>query len=80
VLTVIIGNKLDADEERKVSAEKGEHKAKELGGIWLEVSAKQGRHINRIFRKIGEHLPELGILKANLKSENSVVLSDVQVP
>lgn len=41
----------------QVSVEEGEGLAKELGGIFLETSAKAGFNIKALFRKIAASLP-----------------------
>ena len=54
---VLVGNKTDLSERRQVSAEEGEAKAKELGVMFIETSAKDGVNIKALFRKIASSLP-----------------------
>ena len=42
---VLVGNKTDLSEKRQVSTEEGEAKAKELGVMFIETSAKGGVNI-----------------------------------
>jgi len=49
---MIIGNKNDLSDERKVSMLEGEDIAKELGYGFLEVSAKSGKYVNEAFEDV----------------------------
>jgi small GTP-binding protein len=49
---LIIGNKLDLIEDRKVSSEEGEQIAKQLNYPFLETSAKTGKNVNESFMTI----------------------------
>merc|ERR1712216_581440 len=57
VIMVLVGNKTDLSEKRQVSTEEGEAKAKELGVMFIETSAKGGVNIKALFRKIASSLP-----------------------
>lgn len=67
VIIVLVGNKSDMNEKRQVTIEEGEKKAKDLGILFIETSAKTGFHIFNIkgtnvkalFKKIGQALPVL---------------------
>ena len=50
--TCLIGNKLDLEEKREVSAEEGAAYAKENNLQFFEVSAKTGSGINDLFNKL----------------------------
>lgn len=52
--TLLIGNKIDLDGQREVSEEEGKIKAKELGVIYYEVSAKTGVNLEELFSNIVE--------------------------
>ena len=52
VIIMLVGNKIDNLDERKVSKEEGAHKAKELNTMFIETSAKTGYNVKRLFRKI----------------------------
>ncbi|MHA1649515.1 MAG: GTP-binding protein [Candidatus Helarchaeota archaeon] len=49
VKSLMVGNKIDLVEERKVSYEEGKKVADELGLSYLETSAKTGDNVNRAF-------------------------------
>ena len=52
--TLLIGNKIDLNGQREVSEEEGKIKAKELGVIYYEVSAKTGVNLEELFSNIVE--------------------------
>ena len=58
-LTVLVGNKCDDTTRRVISSEEGEAKAKSLGLIWFETSAKTGEGVQNVFDKIVSYLPGL---------------------
>ena len=49
ILLVLIGNKIDLENERKISYEEGEIFAKKNGMLFFETSAKNGINISKIF-------------------------------
>ncbi|NVM52380.1 MAG: GTP-binding protein [Candidatus Helarchaeota archaeon] len=49
VKSLLVGNKIDLVEERKISYEEGNKLADELGLSYLETSAKTGDNVNRAF-------------------------------
>eukprot|EP00755_Sulcionema_specki_P004087 Sspe_Gene.29198::Locus_13726_Transcript_1_1_Confidence_1.000_Length_843::g.29198::m.29198/K07893/RAB6A; Ras-related protein Rab-6A len=57
VLIVLVGNKTDRADTREVSIEEGEAKAKELGVMFIETSAKTGYNVKVLFRKVANSLP-----------------------
>lgn len=57
VIIVAVGNKTDLVEKRQVSIEEGDTRAKELGILFIETSAKAGFNIKALFRKIAAALP-----------------------
>ncbi|NVM27499.1 MAG: GTP-binding protein [Candidatus Helarchaeota archaeon] len=52
VQSLMVGNKIDLVEERKVSFDEGKKLADELGLSYLETSAKTGDNVNRTFGAI----------------------------
>ncbi|XP_003391777.3 PREDICTED: ras-related protein Rab6-like [Amphimedon queenslandica] len=60
VVIVLTGNKLDL-EDRVISTEKGESKAKELNVIFVETSAKSGANIKQLFKRAVLALPSMEI-------------------
>jgi GTPase SAR1 family protein len=80
VIIVLVGNKTDLVDKRQVSIEEGEGKAKDLGVMFIETSAKAGFNIKALFRKIAAALPGMETLSSakqedmvdvNLKSSNA---------
>jgi Ras-related protein Rab-6A len=53
----IIGNKVDKIEERIVTLEEAQAKAKSLEAFYLETSAKTGDNIKQLFKQIATTLP-----------------------
>ncbi|MHA1263899.1 MAG: GTP-binding protein [Candidatus Helarchaeota archaeon] len=51
---IIIGNKIDLTEDRKVSFEEGEALAKDLGFEIYETSAKSAENVEKVFRRISD--------------------------
>ena len=52
VYTILVGNKIDLEENRTVSTEEGKSLANKLKMGFYEVSAKDGTGINNLFQKI----------------------------
>ncbi len=52
VTIVLVGNKIDVEEHRKVKTEQGESMAKDFGIMFFECSAKTGENINGIFNSL----------------------------
>ncbi|ANB11724.1 Rab family GTPase YPT6 [Sugiyamaella lignohabitans] len=59
VIIVLVGNKTDLGDKREVSVEDGEAKAKEMGVIFIETSAKAGHNVKNLFKKVAMELPGL---------------------
>ena len=57
VIVVLVGNKTDLEDKRAVTSEEGEGLAKELDALFVETSAKAGKNIKTLFRKIASVLP-----------------------
>jgi Ras-related protein Rab-6A len=53
---MLVGNKTDLADKRKVSTEEGERKAKELNVMFIETSAKAGYNVKQLFRRIAAEL------------------------
>ncbi|CAO3627996.1 unnamed protein product [Mucor fragilis] len=56
-IVVLVGNKTDLNEKREVTTEEGEKRAKDLGVMFVETSAKAGHNVKMLFRKIAQALP-----------------------
>ncbi|KAI7864780.1 ras family-domain-containing protein [Spinellus fusiger] len=57
VIIVLVGNKSDLNEKREVSLEDGEKRAKEIGVLFIETSAKVGHNVKTLFKRIAQSLP-----------------------
>lgn len=73
VILCIVGNKSDLSDERQISTEEGEKKAKLLGAkIFMETSTKAGYNVKALFKKIAKSLPEFQNSESTpLDSENA---------
>jgi GTPase SAR1 family protein len=57
---VLIGNKVDLEEMRKVSTEEGMALAKEIGAVaFIETSAKTGKNVEEMFQQITNSILDL---------------------
>ena len=57
LIMVLVGNKTDLEENRKVTFDEGKKQADEFNALFLETSCKAGYNIKVLFRKIAEKLP-----------------------
>ncbi|KAA3475607.1 ras-related protein RABH1e-like [Gossypium australe] len=69
VIIVLVGNKTDLVDKRQVSIEEGDSKARELGVMFIETSAKAGFNIKPLFRKIAAALPGMGSLSSTKQDD-----------
>lgn len=58
VKIVIVGNKVDMENEREVTTEEGRECAERLGASFFEVSAKDGTCVNEAFSRLVELIVE----------------------
>ena len=49
---LLVGNKSDMEDERKISREAAEELAASMGVSYTEVSAKENRNVNEVFEEI----------------------------
>lgn len=70
VIIVLVGNKTDLRDNRVVTVEEGEAKAKELGVLFMETSAKAGYNVKALFKKVAAELPGL---EQNKPEETEVI-------
>ena len=56
VSIILVGNKCDLEEQRVITKEKGEEKAKELNIPFFETSALSDININEIFKELVENI------------------------
>jgi len=58
-LYVLVGNKAEiAEDDREVSELEGRLKAKEVGALYYETSAKSGYNVNELFKTLSLHLQD----------------------
>ncbi|VDN96051.1 unnamed protein product [Rodentolepis nana] len=56
VIIMLVGNKTDLADKRKVTLEEGERLAKDLNVMFVETSAKAGYNVKNLFRRIATEL------------------------
>ncbi|OMJ90868.1 hypothetical protein SteCoe_6747 [Stentor coeruleus] len=56
-VVVLVGNKIDKAEERTVTQEEAQNKAKSFDGFYIETSAKTGDNVKQLFKQIATTLP-----------------------
>jgi len=57
-LIFLVGNKADAAEQRQVSTEDGQRRAKDIRAVFMETSAKTGDNVPTLFQQLAEALPQ----------------------
>ena len=57
VVIALVGNKSDLVDKRQVSIEEGDARARELGALFIETSAKAGFNVGALFKKVAAALP-----------------------
>ena len=57
VIIALVGNKSDLVDQRQVSIEEGDAKARELKVLFIETSAKAGFNVKSLMRRIAAALP-----------------------
>lgn len=71
VKIVLVGNKADLEEKREVSFEQGRDLAKDFGIAFFETSAKTGRDVDEVFKRVGEDI--LGDADFGESSDNTTL-------
>jgi len=79
VVMMLCGNKNDMEEQRAVSYEEGEQKAKEAEMMFIETSAKAGSNVKALFRKVAAALPGLEASKVPLVEEQRPVTNVIDL-
>uniref|UniRef100_A0A2R9APC1 RAB41, member RAS onco family n=1 Tax=Pan paniscus TaxID=9597 RepID=A0A2R9APC1_PANPA len=76
VVIMLLGNKIDLDNKRQVTAEQGEEKSRNLNVMFIETSAKTGYNVKKLFRRVASALlstrtsppPKEGTVEIELES------------
>ena len=56
VIIILAGNKIDMENNRKVSTEDGQKLASELNAMFFETSAKEGTNVKTLFNELAKKL------------------------
>ncbi|XP_032613015.1 ras-related protein Rab-41 isoform X2 [Hylobates moloch] len=76
VVIMLVGNKIDLDNKRQVTAEEGEEKSRNLNVMFIETSAKTGYNVKKLFQRVASALlstrtsppPKEGTVEIELES------------
>ena len=79
VLKVLVGNKTDLEDQRKIIKEEGESLAKKYGINFFEVSAKDNINIDQLFLETVKSLLEKNDNGLNEENGNSIVLNNNKI-
>jgi Ras-related protein Rab-5C len=72
---LLIGNKIDLVDERKVSKEKGESFAEQENIIFFESSGKSGENVDESFLCLGEEIMRLNKNEDKQNTGNEYIIS-----
>ena len=56
IVTLIVGNKLDLEDQREVSTELAGSYAREIGALFIETSSKTDRNVSKAFISLSTRL------------------------
>lgn len=79
VIIVLVGNKTDLNDKRQVTPEDLDKRAKELGVMSIETSAKAGHNVKTLFKKIALALPGGSEAKDNGTTSTSIYSSTLLI-
>eukprot|EP00826_Nyctotherus_ovalis_P012628 TRINITY_DN13352_c0_g1_i8.p1 TRINITY_DN13352_c0_g1~~TRINITY_DN13352_c0_g1_i8.p1 ORF type:complete len:203 (+),score=57.69 TRINITY_DN13352_c0_g1_i8:165-773(+) len=74
IMKVLTGCKIDMEDKRQVSREKGMKKAKELGISFYETSAKTGDGVNELFEDIAKMLADTPVPTQKTSAQDTRML------
>uniref|UniRef100_A0A2K5PTV2 RAB41, member RAS oncogene family n=2 Tax=Cebus imitator TaxID=2715852 RepID=A0A2K5PTV2_CEBIM len=57
VVIMLVGNKIDLNNKRQVTAEEGEEKSRNLNVMFIETSAKTSYNVDKLFQRVASALP-----------------------
>jgi len=66
---ILIGNKHDLENNRKVTKEEGERRAREWGMEYVETSAKTGKNVDEVFLNIVKKVRDRKATAASSKTK-----------
>ncbi len=69
VIIVLVGNKTDLNDKRRVTTQQGEEEAKKNNLMFVETSAKLGHNVKALFRRIAQALPGMEGTEASRASK-----------
>jgi small GTP-binding protein len=75
VRIVLVGNKIDMQEQREVTVEEGKAMAQKYDAVFFETSAKSGENVEQVFNKLAEDI--LFKIKENPKSNDETSLTSM---
>ena len=71
LILMVVGNKIDLEQERQVSTEEGAQLAKELSALFMESSAKTKVGIKAIFEELVRKIVQNSVIKNKAQSHQS---------
>ncbi|XP_061636652.1 RAB6B, member RAS oncogene family a isoform X3 [Phyllopteryx taeniolatus] len=74
VIIMLVGNKTDLADKRQISIEEGEQRAKELGVMFIETSAKTGHNVKQLFRRVASSLPGIESVQETAGKQGSILV------
>ena len=86
IVLILVGNKVDLDESRKISTDEGMELAKNLGIYYMETSAKTNENVEDVFEWIALQIINMNveevkgtILDKQIEEGNKFIISSLQL-
>ncbi len=75
---LLVGNKIDLTEERRISPQEGESISKDFNYPFIETSAKTGKNVNEAFLKVINNIVNKMMIKQpkTLETEGNIILTN----